>query len=151
MRKSKKDPRTDSDAPYLEDEMDLIAHHDAEGNALIDFCPSSPASEIPFDVEPRDTVKVEWLDAVTGYLYIVEVPAPGDGEVLPPVPTRPASWSGLVSFAQLDLKDLEWMGGYAGAGNDTTMVLDVPEWSNEDAINQWIAQCRPCNQPTILI
>jgi len=93
-------------------------------------------------------VKVKWLDAVTGYLYIVELPAPGDGEVLPLVPTHPASCSGLESLAQLDLKDLE---NSAGAGSDKAMVLDVPEWSNEDAINQWVAQSRPCDQPAILM
>jgi len=131
--------------------MDLIAHHDAEGNALIDFCPSSAASEIPFDVDSSDTVKVEWLDAVTGYLYIVKVPAPENGEVLPPVPTRPASRSGLESFAQLDLKDLEGKVFFPGAESDTAMVLDVPEWSNEDAIIQWLAQSRAYDQPAILM
>jgi len=43
------------------------------------------------------------------------------------------------------------MGVYAGAESDTAMVLDVPEWSNEDAINQWLAQCRACDQPAILM
>jgi len=115
------------------DNTEVVPYHDVEGNVLVDYCPSSPATEPPFEDDPRDALKVDWLDAVTGYFYKKDLGAPLVAAVVQP------PLDALAAFPLLAIADLDWCDMEVLEGMDTDLLDELPQWSNGQMIESWLA------------
>jgi len=140
-RVKRRGPRTDNgdhaDDTDCDDNTEVVPYHDVAGNILVDYCPSSPTTEPLFEEDPRDALNVEWLDAVTGYFYKTDPADPLVVAVMPP------PLDDLAAFPLLTIANLDWYEVEALEGMDTDILDDLPQWSNAQKLEEWLAPDGP--------